>query len=312
MKIVPLLISIGILLVLLYFSDINRIFNLFLNVNIVYIAFAIFLWVITACLRTFRWIFLLKKVGIDIDFSLCFKILVSGLFLSNLTPGKIGDPLRSVLLKRVCNAKISITLPSLILERLSDVLAMMCLSLLGFIFFLKFTFFSIWFYAVLLYLFIFFLCFHILRSEKWIGKLALLFRAVKDRNKIKGFYINIHKSIKIYKKKEFLGIVFLSLLIWLIESFIIYIAFVSLGFYIPYLLIFSFYPLAILISILTFLPGGLGSVEVALVSFLSAFLSSNITDLTAGVILGRMLTFWVYTLLGVIFLISFNIQKVKI
>jgi hypothetical protein len=316
-KLISLSVSLGILGILVYFSDIGRVVDVLLNVNPVYILVAFVLWSLTASVRTFRWGYLLKRAGVSMAFVKCFRILVSGLFLSNLTPGKVGDPLRNVLLKKSEGVKVGRTLPSVVVERLSDVMAMVSISFLGFIFLSEVSSFSLWFTsAAFIYLFLFSVFLFVVKSEgrtiKVLNRLSFIFRLVSKSKGSEGmvdFSRNIHRTFKVYKDKGSLAAVFLlSLLIWALEAVCFYIAFLALGLDVPLLPLLVAYPLAVLISVVTFLPGGLGSMEAVLVIFFTSFYSLSLAEITAAVLLGRFLTFWIYVILGTLFLSGFKFR----
>ena len=55
----------------------------------------------------------------------------AGMSASNLTPGKIGEPVKSYLLKKTEGISISRTLPSVVMERVFDVFSVIIISLVG-------------------------------------------------------------------------------------------------------------------------------------------------------------------------------------
>ncbi|MHC1587046.1 MAG: lysylphosphatidylglycerol synthase transmembrane domain-containing protein, partial [Candidatus Syntropharchaeia archaeon] len=91
----------------------------------------------------------------------------------------------------------------------------------------------------------------------------------------------------------------LSLLIWISEGLIFYLAFLSLGIEIPLLLIISVFAFSVLMGVITFLPGGIGSTEFVFALVLSNYMP--LSQATAGIILGRFLTFWLIMLIAGVF-----------
>src|SRR3972149_2068708 len=74
-------------------------------------------------LRFFKWHYYLRRVEIDnIGWADSLKVFLSG-FSMTLTPGKVGEALKSLWLRNLTGAGIARTLPVVAAERLSDALA---------------------------------------------------------------------------------------------------------------------------------------------------------------------------------------------
>src|SRR5258708_12292344 len=80
--------------------------------------------------RFFKWQYYLKRLKIDVPWVKSFLIFISGLSMA-ITPGKVGELLKSYLLKRSTGAPISHTSPVIMAERLSDGIAMLLLATTG-------------------------------------------------------------------------------------------------------------------------------------------------------------------------------------
>ncbi|RLG54948.1 MAG: hypothetical protein DRN95_08325, partial [Candidatus Hydrothermarchaeota archaeon] len=98
-RLIPAFISIFLFLSLLVYSDFFEVLSAFFKITPFYIFLGFLLWFFGLLIRTERWNYLLKKAGIKVSYFKTAKVYVSGLFLSNISPGKLGDPLRSVILK---------------------------------------------------------------------------------------------------------------------------------------------------------------------------------------------------------------------
>jgi len=99
-RIILFITSFIILSLLIYFSDVSETLSVIANANIFLIIMAFSLWVMESLVRTLRWKVLLKRIDIKVSFSDAWKIMVASMFVSNLSPAKTGDPIRSVMLKR--------------------------------------------------------------------------------------------------------------------------------------------------------------------------------------------------------------------
>ncbi|MBI4860441.1 MAG: flippase-like domain-containing protein [Candidatus Riflebacteria bacterium] len=81
-------------------------------------------------LRFLKWQYYLKLIGADVPKRVSAGIFFSG-FMMAVTPGKLGEVLKAYLLKRLYGIKMRITTPVVLAERLTDVLALLALSVAG-------------------------------------------------------------------------------------------------------------------------------------------------------------------------------------
>ncbi len=312
-RLIPILISLLLLAGLIYFSDFQKIVTVISQANPYFIIFAFFLWPLGAFIRSARWQYLLQKISIKVPFFQTMKIYITGLFLSNLTPAKIGEPIRSVLLKKSQGKGIGKSLPTIFLERIFDLIVMMLISILGGLFLVvKLSKIFSWLILVILfYVFLIFFGIFILTSKKRIKKTLLKFCTFfsifpwmkKLGNRLDKFSTSLYESFSKIKAKKTLLVTFLfTLPIWLLEGAIFYIIFLSLGLKITLLSAVVIVPIAALIGVLTFLPGGLGSSEIIMVLFFTTLFSLTLPQVTAAVLLVRLVSFWTYAIVGSIIL----------
>jgi uncharacterized membrane protein YbhN (UPF0104 family) len=81
-------------------------------------------------LRFEKWHYFVGRLGLRIPRSGSLMVFLSGLVMS-VTPGKMGEVLKSYLLKRLHGAPISVTAPAVLVERLTDLVALMLLAAVG-------------------------------------------------------------------------------------------------------------------------------------------------------------------------------------
>jgi uncharacterized protein (TIRG00374 family) len=295
---------------LIYFSGPDKIVGTLLRTNLFIAAAGFGVMVVGAVLRTERWRYLLRRAGISVPFGAAMKVYVAGLFLSNVTPGKSGDPIRSVLLKKVCGYKVSSSLPSVIAERALDVGSMVLLGVVGLVMVAASAASAVmpfFMAAIAVYASIFLVAMFALSSEsraRWtaskLNKIASRIPKIKNYSgRAEEFMINMQKSLMLYwhKKTLITGMLY-SITIWALESVILYVAFLSLGFNITYAAAMAAICVSTLIAVLTFLPGGIGSSEVIAVAFLTSLFPLSAADVTAAALLNRFIGFWVYTVVG--------------
>lgn len=81
-------------------------------------------------LRYLRWSMYLRALGINTPSSVSVPVFVAGLALS-ITPGKVGELLKSVWLHQRTGTPVAASAPAVVMERLTDVISVALLGLTG-------------------------------------------------------------------------------------------------------------------------------------------------------------------------------------
>ena len=80
--------------------------------------------------RFAKWHYYLHIVGVKVPVGHSLAIYLSG-FMMAVTPGKLGEVVKAYLLKRMVGAKMRVTAPVVLAERITDVIALLVLSMAG-------------------------------------------------------------------------------------------------------------------------------------------------------------------------------------
>ena len=234
----------------------------------------------------FRWHLLLRNAKIFIPVKDSFLILASG-FALTIIPGKVGELVKSQLLKTKFGIARSKTVPIVILEQFYTVIGIVMLS-----------FFGIWYFELGVYVLGFFTAalvfiFVLLSSRKAFNKTVSLLEKRRFTSKfaepLSSSYDTIKNGIKGPITLYACG---LSMLFWLLEAISVY--FILLGFgveVIGFLTIISTYTTSIMLGILSFLPIGVGVVEGTLTSFFTIHGIDVSLALTIVIVI-RLFTRW--------------------
>jgi uncharacterized protein (TIRG00374 family) len=91
---------------------------------------ALALAAINYLLRYLKWELYLRRLGVRIPLSDSFSIFLSGFSLT-VTPGKVGEVLKSYLLREAHGVAMARTAPIVVAERLTDLVALAALALVG-------------------------------------------------------------------------------------------------------------------------------------------------------------------------------------
>ena len=127
-----IVISIAIYASFLFFSDYNSISQ---NVNHFKMEYSIPILLLVASSwipLILKWDFLLKKNSIDIPFKTNVLIWLSGSALS-ITPGQVGELIKSQLLKNIFNIPRSKTAPIIFVDKFYDLTGAIIASIIGII-----------------------------------------------------------------------------------------------------------------------------------------------------------------------------------
>ncbi len=312
-----LLVSFGILALLVYFSGPQKVMNALLSSNPLFLAAGFSMWLLSLVLRTARWKILLRNIGTNPGFATTMKILLAGLAVSNITPGKVGEPVRAYFFKKSTGERFSKVVSSIFIERVCDFLAILTLSAFSLFLLFSTAYFKYFLLAACLYAFAFFSGIYILASGKRTEKSAnFLFRILgfipkikKRKGEIAGFSESVHKSFMSYRNwKIILCAYSITLFIWILESLVFYFALLSINARVSPFLIVTLSPFLTLVSILTFLPGGLGSGDALAVLVYSSVAGLSCSQVTAASLLGRMLAFFPCVIAGTYFASKYKIS----
>jgi uncharacterized protein (TIRG00374 family) len=309
--------SLALLIVLLIYSNFFEVLSILSKANLAFIPLAYSLWLISLLLRSLRWKFLLKEVGMKVKFWKVAKVYAIGMFISNLTPLKTGEPIRSVFLKIMDGKNISYSLPSIFIERIFDVIVLIFFSIFGLVF-LGLSKFSFWLIlAILVYVLAFGIGTYILiskeRVKKFFEKIVKLFSFLKFvkkfEKKVESFSIGLHEAFVKYNASHTLGATFAySLAVWIVEGTILFMSFLMLDTYVNPFLVIAVGAISTLVGVITFLPAGLGSSEAVTILIFTTFLSIPPAKVLAAAILARIFSYWNYVLVGIVLL---NLSKIK-
>lgn len=316
-RLLLLFLAVGIFIIWLFFSNPISILNNLLIANPIFVVLAVSLTLISLLLKSLRWKMLLKDINIKIPFSLAFSSFNAGLFISLLTPGRIGEPVRGLILKRKIGSSFSKALPLIVVERMVDLLTILAFSALLLFsisslspkisFFLDFS-------AIISLIVLVIIIIALLKEN--FGK--ILFKIILKLPKIKKLKAksnrlleNFYSSSKKIKLKTLLFITILTVLVWALEGVILYLALRSIGLDIAILICIEIVALGQVIGLVSSLPGGIGSVEAVMTLLLIPYLLT-VPIATTAVLIYRFTSFWIAMLIGGTILIKiFSLDYLK-
>ena len=275
--------------VLIVLGDYNKISNQFSMLNLWIIPVVLFFAWLDDFIRFFKWDYFLKKLGIKVPRKISFLTFFSGLSMS-ITPGKVGEVLKSYLLKKTVGVKMRKSIMVVVFERLTDVLGLSILALIG-----AFSFLGSFYFIALIIILIFsiFFLLALLSSKRFFLKFSkILVKLPVVKNYVK--YIgNIYKSSKQLLTPKVLSIsTIISVVSWFFECLAFYILLYALGAPLPILTVTFIFSFSSIFGSIIFVPGGLGAAESSFVALLILSGLSMPTSSLATILIRLTTLFW--------------------
>lgn len=244
--------------------------------------------------RFVRWAYYLRLLQVRVPLATNAAIFAAGLSMA-ISPGKLGEVLKSVFVKDVTGAPVARTAPAVVAERATDGTGMVLWGLLGA---LAFSF-GPW--ILLLFLAVTALAIAVLRSkklsllaEKTLEKLPLLNRLAPH---VSAFHGASNELLAFRPLVVATGISFCG---WGLECVAVYLCAVGAGADAPFLMVVFIFAVSSLAGAFFFTPGGIGVAEAGLAGMFKtvAGLSGGLSVALTFVI--RLATLWFAALVGVI------------
>lgn len=246
--------------------------------------------------RFIKWQYYLRLLKIKVPPLDSFIIFMSGLSLT-ITPGKMGEVIKSYFLKKGFKASVSRTAPIVLADRLSDLLAFLMIAGVGAYGF-SYGKTAIW----LIFSFaIFVILLFIIRPVGLaiFGYLSKIKLIAKYASRIMVLY---ETSYNLLKPKRLLFPLFVSLIAWSLEALDFYFILVVLKTNISALAAFFVYSFSTIMGAVMMLPGGLGVTDGSIAGLLN-FLSVGAGTAAFATILIRVVTLWLAVILGLWFML---------
>ena len=242
----------------------------------------------------FRWILLLKNLKYSLPHKENFPIFLSGFALS-VTPGKVGELLKSQLLKEKFDLPIKISAPVILIERFYNAIGIIIISIFGI---LVFDFSGI---VILITTCLLILIFFILRSERLFHIFIQKISKISFLSKFSNSFMNSYDVIKeSTRPKIFIISSILSAIYWIFESIAVYFILKSFGIDLLSIIdVIPTYATSIILGVASFIPAGLGVSESTLIGLLS-LQGLTISTAVSLTIFIRLLTLWYSVFIGFI------------
>lgn len=242
--------------------------------------------------RFIKWQYLLSVIGVRVSRGPSFIIFLSGLTMT-ISPAKMGEVLKSFMLKDHQGVPISRSSPVVVAERVTDVIGVVVLAGAGALSYGSGR--SI--LAVTIVLMALFIGIVQTRSiSLWLLQQAEHIPFVRRfAVHLEEFY---ERSYTLLRARHLLPTIALSTVGWFFECLAAWLCLKGLGMDISLLLTTFIFVIASLAGALAMIPGGLGVAEASMTGLLLANGAAR-GDAVAGTLLIRLVTFWFAIVIGI-------------
>lgn len=255
-------------------------------------------------LRFLRWHYYLGVIGVPaLSVGDSLAIFLSG-FTLTMTPGKLGEVLKSFLLRQRCDAAVSYTASLVVAERITDVMGMVLLASIGLTVF-PFGWQSLTIVTAACVAFVVViqrrdLCLLLLE------RMASLPRLGRLAGPATSLY---NSSYLLFRWRPLAAAIAMAVVAWFAECLALFLVIAGLGEPADLSLLQQstfIYAAASLFGALSFLPGGLGATEGSMAVLLTQIAGLGRDLAIAATLLVRFATLWFAVLIGVVALTIFQ------
>lgn len=250
-------------------------------------------------LRFERWDYYLRVIGVKLPRKISFAIFLGGMIMS-ITPGKVGELLKSYLIKEYNQTSIHASAPVILVERLGDFVSLLFVAMLGAIYF------DFGREIVLVTLIIFGAFLFGLSYKPFAEPIIKFFAQLKYFQKISGkILVAYEHSYKLLRPIPLFSMLLLAAIAWGFEGLGLYIilkVFQTEATFFWSLFVYSF---STIVGGLLLVPGGIGPTEGSLTLLLvRTNIPLNVAFVSTFLI--RVATLWFAILMGIFGLIYFQ------
>ena len=297
--IVPIVLAGVIYLGFTIYANFTQVLNAFGQFNWLLLPALLFLSFLNYFTRFLKWDFYLSIIHVEIKKVDSFSTFMSGLIMS-VTPAKLGEVLKSVLVKEITGIPISKTAPIILAERITDFLSLLVIAISGdylFDYGGKLTIIVSIFFVILIFII----------SNKKIALPIINFaeRIPLIKKHIHNIQSAYESSYQLLKLGPLIQMTVLSLVAWGFECLGYYLILVNFDINFGIFWAFFSYSFSTIIGALSMLPGGLGLTEGSLTFLLvQKHVAMDIAVATTFII--RAVTLWFAVLVGIVSLILYQ------
>jgi uncharacterized protein (TIRG00374 family) len=287
------------------FADYKDVLSAFEKFNWLLLLPLLLLSLVNYFVRFLKWDYFLSVIKIKLNKIDSLSIFLSGLVMS-VTPGKMGELLKAYLTSEVTGVPISKSAPIVFVERITDFLALIIISISG-------AFIFNYGIEIVIGVGIFLIALIVIISNK---RLALAILKLLERNRfldkhLQKFNNAYDSSYQLLKFRPLIYMTLVSVISWLAECLGYYIILRNFGIENSFLWAAFSYAFATIAGAISMLPGGLGVTEGSLTLMLIRNGQAK-EFAVATTFIVRVVTLWFAVIVGIFSLMFYQKRFGKI
>ncbi len=275
------------------YADFDQVLKAFEEFNWLLLPLLLVLSLLNYFCRFFKWDYYLSVIKVKVSKIDSLSIFMSGLVMS-VTPGKMGELLKSYLVKELNQTPVSRTIPVIFAERITDFISLLFLALIG-------AYVYNYGRSIVIAVSVFFFLVVVIISSK---RLALpLLKLLEKSSFLKKHLAGIHNAYEssylLLRPVPLIKMTLLSFGSWFFECLGYYLILINFGIDVSLLWATFSYCFATIAGAVTMLPAGLGVTEGSL-TFLLIREGAPKEIAVASTFIIRVVTLWFAVLVGII------------
>jgi len=267
LKNLTFLIGIFLFIVILFNINIKETISILQGINIYLLLLLLFLRFIYVLVKSISWKTLLSAKKIEISTYKSFWIYSIGLFIGMVTPGRVGDLIRVVYLKKD-NIEIKKSLITVIIDRIFDLSLLFLLGYISMFFLMEIFMKNIYYLSVFIVLSII-LILIVITNRRSTDKLLVFIinKIIPKKYKIKAHteYKGFLGEIKSIKTRKLFTAFLISIIAWILYYFQMYLAVLALKINISFIYVIIIISIAGLVNLIPISLSGIGSRDLAFI-----------------------------------------------
>jgi uncharacterized protein (TIRG00374 family) len=255
-------------------------------------------------LRAQRWLYYTSLLGWKISILQRFTAFIAS-FAFTATPGKAGELVKVFLLRGRNEVSLTEGASILLIERLGDLLAVVLLACGSLILFTDLRVYIVVGIVLVGGMFV-------AVANRNLSNAILAYLTAIPRLRPVGLRLvrALEAGRQLLRPVPFAVGIGLALVAWTCEATAFHVLISDLGIQSSYLVSLSIYGVSTLAGALAMLPGGLGGFE-AVMAFLLIRLATPASVATVAVVIFRLCTLWLFSLIGVVFMFAWMVFLTK-
>ncbi len=250
-------------------------------------------------IRYVKWQYYLGRIEVDLSHKDSFSVFLAGFTLTT-TPGKIGEAIKGYFIRDINRTPVARTVPVVVSERLTDLLALVILAMIGFGIGVNT---GDQLLTVLMLGGVVFVAAIILSQKTFYQKILKRFMSIGPLKRFQGSFDEIEYTMtRTLGPKPLVLSTIVSIPGWFMECLELWLL-LSLLTSTPASLILLLqatfvHATASIIGAVSFLPGGVGTYEITSVALMQLLLGIPVHLASAATILIRVVTLWFSVIVG--------------